>query len=160
MQNRPAPQTWSFGAFVHEVVLDAGEHSSQPSRTLAPGAKNVSSIQQPGVQAAGLPSQTSPEGQLGLTPPAPVQAVVVQPGWQLWQGLFGSTALGETNPVPGMEQPETHCPPEHAWPHGPSMPSLGSAGRHAPTPTTSVHVDALALGVQISQSSFAMAPEG
>ena len=56
------------------------------------GETKAPAIQQPEVQLAGLPLQTSPVGQLAFAPSVLVQTDVLIPGWQLWQGLLGFTA--------------------------------------------------------------------
>ena len=98
-------------------------------------------------QLAGSPLHTSPEGQPPLTPSVLVHAVVLVPGWQVWQGLLAFEAPDVTI-VPPMSHCEPHAPLAQTCPLPQLVPSA-----------TSVHPVVLDDGWQTSQPPFVVAPD-
>jgi hypothetical protein len=147
----PALQTWFVGqlaapvAFVHVDVLEDGVQISHPLFAVVPALTNDPPIQHPDTQLAGLPLQTSPVGQLALSPSVLVHDDVLVPGWQLSHGSLAFTAPEATIPVPAMSHSEPHAPFLQASP----PPQVVPGGAF-------VHTVVLDEGVQISQPLFAV----
>jgi hypothetical protein len=92
LQTFPAPQLVPLVTFVHAVVIVVGAQVRHALAESTPGDWNTPPIQQPETQLAGLPLQTSPEGQVAFAPSRLVHWLALVPGWHVWHGLAGFTA--------------------------------------------------------------------